>query len=752
MEEKKKKGFKQRIKTTIYEKELGDLGKLKKIVITIRLIIASIRKFIVDDCFTKASSIAYTTLISLIPTLTVVLSFYSIFSGIENKKQEIFRKVYLLIEEYQINIDVDPIINVISGLVENAGRIGGIGLVVLILSATAILRTIDHSLNTIWRVKKTRPFFTKVVYYWAVLTLGPMLLIAGTTLSSKISASFSPPTYNSIAQTDQKKMWVAGNDFGLLKLSGKSLKTESLSKKQINFIDGDAFVYNNEKKQFESDNISLQNTNWKSAKLKKIIFKNNYGFVIGENGYVLTSDNYGKNWVLNKWGKLNLNDIYMFNEKKGMIIADNGVVLITNNSGVSWQLRNFYFRINYNLNSITFKNRTGYIVGDKGTILVSQDKGSSWFTLNLPETKKKHRQINLNRVCFSDGRNVYIIGDEGLILKSVDGGISWNKLKGYKNNFYTISFINPKSGLIAGENGTFLTTNDAGETWIRKKFSKQDIHYSLVTDKQLFLVGQTGMLLKSSFNKIDWKGSKGKAWVKFLIDFLMPFVLIWFLFLLMYKFLPNMKIPFKPAAIGASITSALWVVFILLFVFYIKSLATGTLSIYGAIAAFPLFLLLIYSSSVIFLFGAQMAYMLMHAEGYKNIKKKGELVHEKSVYLGIIILIAIYKKFEAGEGGSSIKKLIKEWKLSEEEMNYYIDIYLKNSYLVINNNVLFPNNSSENIHLKDIIHQLQTVTVVPLHSQPSKVESHIKDLFNKIEEAISKTAGKKNLKDLILLD
>ena len=52
-----------------------------KLINTVKVFIAATKKFMRDDCLTRASSIAYTTIISLIPTLFVGLTFYSIFSG-----------------------------------------------------------------------------------------------------------------------------------------------------------------------------------------------------------------------------------------------------------------------------------------------------------------------------------------------------------------------------------------------------------------------------------------------------------------------------------------------------------------------------------------------------------------------------------------------------------------------------------------------------------------------------------------------
>ena len=48
-----------------------------------------------------------------------------------------------------------------------ASRLGTVGLVALVVSALAMMLTIDRALNTIWRVRKRRRIAQRVVVYWA---------------------------------------------------------------------------------------------------------------------------------------------------------------------------------------------------------------------------------------------------------------------------------------------------------------------------------------------------------------------------------------------------------------------------------------------------------------------------------------------------------------------------------------------------------------------------------------------------------
>jgi membrane protein len=60
------------------------------------------------------------------------------------------------------------------------------GLAALFFTALALVLTIDRTLNGIWRVKRPRPLAQRVLVYWAVMTLGPLLLAASLSLSSYV--------------------------------------------------------------------------------------------------------------------------------------------------------------------------------------------------------------------------------------------------------------------------------------------------------------------------------------------------------------------------------------------------------------------------------------------------------------------------------------------------------------------------------------------------------------------------------------
>jgi len=70
----------------------------------------------------------------------------------------------------------------------NRGQIGLFSVVIVVWAALALLATIEKSFNNIWHVTRGRNFLQRIISYWALLTLGPLLLGAGIYIVTRHSA------------------------------------------------------------------------------------------------------------------------------------------------------------------------------------------------------------------------------------------------------------------------------------------------------------------------------------------------------------------------------------------------------------------------------------------------------------------------------------------------------------------------------------------------------------------------------------
>lgn len=69
---------------------------------------------------------------------------------------------------------------IIDGLQRiNFRSIGIVGLLIFIYASTELLATVERSFNTIYGVSRSRPFYLRLPLYYTVITLGPLVIIAG---------------------------------------------------------------------------------------------------------------------------------------------------------------------------------------------------------------------------------------------------------------------------------------------------------------------------------------------------------------------------------------------------------------------------------------------------------------------------------------------------------------------------------------------------------------------------------------------
>lgn len=129
----------------------------------------------------SAGSLTFTTSVALVPFFTVVLALFTafpMFSKLQGALQT------WLVQSLVPDAIARQVLGYLTQFAGKASRLGAFGLAVLFVTALSLVLTIDRTLNGIWRVKRPRPLTQRVLVYWAVITLGPLLLAASLSLSS----------------------------------------------------------------------------------------------------------------------------------------------------------------------------------------------------------------------------------------------------------------------------------------------------------------------------------------------------------------------------------------------------------------------------------------------------------------------------------------------------------------------------------------------------------------------------------------
>ena len=145
-------------------------------------------RFREDHMGLTASSLTFTTTIALVPFFTVVLALFTAFPMF-SKMQGTLQG--WLVESLVPDNIARQVLGYLTQFSKQASKLGAAGLGVLLVTAIALILTIDRTLNSIWRVKKTRSLTQRVLIYWSVITLGPVLLAASFVLTSSVVAATS---------------------------------------------------------------------------------------------------------------------------------------------------------------------------------------------------------------------------------------------------------------------------------------------------------------------------------------------------------------------------------------------------------------------------------------------------------------------------------------------------------------------------------------------------------------------------------
>ena len=129
-------------------------------------------RFSSDKCLRIAASLSYTSLLALVPMLAISLSILSAFPVFNEARDGIQA---LIFENFAPNTG-EALTDYIQTFIRNTAGLTAIGIVGLAATAVMLLATIEDALNTIFRVEKKRPFVGRLLVFWAVLTMGPLLM------------------------------------------------------------------------------------------------------------------------------------------------------------------------------------------------------------------------------------------------------------------------------------------------------------------------------------------------------------------------------------------------------------------------------------------------------------------------------------------------------------------------------------------------------------------------------------------------
>ncbi|MBI4692630.1 MAG: YihY family inner membrane protein [Gammaproteobacteria bacterium] len=137
-----------------------------------------------DRCLSAAAALTYTTLLSLVPLLTVVLIALAAFPAFAEWRGRIEDFVF----QNFVPALGSQVQHYLSEFAAKASGLRAMGIAFLVVSVLGLLATIEATFNVIWQVERRRPIGQRLLVYWALVTVGPVLIGASIAATSYLAS------------------------------------------------------------------------------------------------------------------------------------------------------------------------------------------------------------------------------------------------------------------------------------------------------------------------------------------------------------------------------------------------------------------------------------------------------------------------------------------------------------------------------------------------------------------------------------
>jgi len=181
------------------------------------------------------------------------------------------------------------------------------------------------------------------------------------------------------------------------------------------------------------------------------------------------------------------------------------------------------------------------------------------------------------------------------------------------------------------------------------------LYWTTVTLGPLLIVSALGLAggphLQTTRNLIAHMPLFGDVIFEFL-----PFVVLWLTFALVYLLVPNTKVQFGAACVGGIVGGSLWHLNNLFGFLYVSRVVTNS-KIYGSLGLVPVFMVGLYFSWIILLFGSQVAYAFQNRKLYlqerivENVNQRGK------EFIALRLMTLVGQRFQQGEPAASLQQI-----------------------------------------------------------------------------------------------
>ncbi|MCK5594809.1 YihY family inner membrane protein [bacterium] len=230
-----------------------------------------------------------------------------------------------------------------------------------------------------------------------------------------------------------------------------------------------------------------------------------------------------------------------------------------------------------------------------------------------------------------------------------------------------------------------------------------------------------------------------------------PYLSMWLLFTFIYMFMPNVKVKFSSALTAGIIAGTLWQFTQWGYIHFQIGVSRYS-AIYGTFASIPVFLIWLYISWLILLFGAEISFAHQNVRTYTREEKSLAISPKCKELLGLSIMISIARNFYEGNQPLTAAQLSKKLDISIRLVNQILFQLTKGGLVNEVNDresSYQPSLSIEAITAGKVLDIFREYGNTIPKIERNNTTGHLKDILSDARKTETETLDKLTLKDII---
>ncbi|HEX9022598.1 MAG TPA: YhjD/YihY/BrkB family envelope integrity protein [Geobacteraceae bacterium] len=232
---------------------------------------------------------------------------------------------------------------------------------------------------------------------------------------------------------------------------------------------------------------------------------------------------------------------------------------------------------------------------------------------------------------------------------------------------------------------------------------------------------------------------------------LTPYFIIWLALVFLYIFIPNTRVRFGSALIGGVLAGTIWQLAQWGYIHFQVGVAKYN-AIYGTLALLPIFMVWIYTSWLIVLFGVEVVYAHQNVRTFRREIRNSSFSHGQKEFLCLAILQDIVAAFHFGKELWTPEQLAEEMDIPLRVVREMLFFLVESGFITATTGDpphYVPAHEPENIAVKDVLDALRNHGDKCMITRMTDEEKRLGEILARLELCTASALDGMTLKDLV---